>query len=347
MKRRIIITESQFDRIIQYRTREIQNKEVLEEGPREWMLAGLMTLASLAGLSQTKDRNLTPEDIRKAELVQDKLESGDQDILNLFDSTAIVKNEENLEKLKNLDIKDASVDVFKTTSKTAVKSHLDQGYVLSDIKVYSDTILKKGDSVFMSDTMSLDLKSDAAFRTGTFDLTNEYKQELTNTINDIVNNNGKITKITIESSTDTEPIKIGNEKLSQLRSNSIKNFLDSLGSVKSADIKVENLPNQGPNIYSKTMSTSDREKARITTAEYRYVRVTLEYEVEVVVSNPQTIEEVVKSYRYEMIKGSPNQDISTYKFKGKSPKTKPMKQPKCKKVKIDNKLTKCPIFDVK
>ena len=197
MKRRIRLTESQFKRVIEYRTKEIQNKEVLEEGPKEWMLAGLMTLASLAGLSQTKDRNLTPEDIRKAELVQNKLENGDKEILNLFDSTNIDLNNKNLEKLKNIDLEDASVDVFKTTSKTATKSHLKQGYVLSDIKVYSDTILKKGDAVYMGDTLTLDFNSDAVFKTGTFELTQNYKQELSNTINDITKNNGIITKITI------------------------------------------------------------------------------------------------------------------------------------------------------
>lgn len=344
MKRRIRLTESQFKRVIEYRTKEIQNKEVLEEGPKEWMLAGLMTLASLAGLSQTKDRNLTPEDIRKAELVQNKLENGDKEILNLFDSTNIDLNNKNLEKLKNIDLEDASVDVFKTTSKTATKSHLKQGYVLSDIKVYSDTILKKGDAVYMGDTLTLDFNSDAVFKTGTFELTQNYKQELSNTINDITKNNGIITKITIESSTDTEPIKMGNEKLADLRSNSIVNFLDSLNFLDSDNIDVNNLPNQGPNVYSRTMSTKERQEARQQTSQYRYVKVTIEYEMEFKVPNPITIEEVVNNYKYEMIKASPKQDdASTYTFKGKSPKNKPMKQPKCKKVKINNKLTQCPI----
>jgi len=240
MKQRIRLTESQLEKIIEYRTREIQNKEVLEEAPKDWMLAGLLTLASLAGLSQTKDRNLTDKDIRNAELVQNKLENGDEDILNLFDSTNIDLNDKNLEKLKKLDVEDASVDVFKTTSKTAVKSHLKQGYVLSDIKVYSDTILKKGDAVYMGDTLTLDLKSDAAFKTGTFELTQAYKQELGNAINDIIKSNGTITKVTIESSTDTEPIEMGNEKLAELRSNSIVNFLDSLGSVELNNIIINN-----------------------------------------------------------------------------------------------------------
>lgn len=344
MKRRIIITESQFDRVVQHRTREIQNKEVLEEGPKEWMLAGLMTLASLAGLSQTKDRNLTDEDIRKAELVQDKLESGDQDILNLFDSTNIDLNEKNLEKLKNLDIEDVKVDVFKTTSKSAAKSHLKQGYVLSDIKVYSDTILKKGDAVYMGDTLTLDFNSDAVFKTGTFELTQGYKQELINTINSIIKNNGTITKITIESSTDKEPIKMSNEKLANLRSNSIVNFLDSLNSVELDNVIINNLPDQGPNVYFRTMSTKERQEARQQTSQYRYVKVKIEYEIEVTTPKPKTIGEIVNNYKYEMIKVSPKQDnISTYTFKGKSPKNKPMKKPKCKKIKIDNKLTQCPI----
>ena len=137
---------------------------------------------------------------------------------------------------------------------------------------------------------------------------------------------------------------MGNEKLADLRSNSIVNFLDSLNFLDSDNIDVNNLPNQGPNVYSRTMSTKERQEARQQTSQYRYVKVTIEYEMEFKVPNPITIEEVVNNYKYEMIKASPKQDdASTYTFKGKSPKNKPMKQPKCKKVKINNKLTQCPI----
>ena len=339
MKRRIIITESQFNKLVQHRTREIQNKEVLEEGPREWMLAGLMTLASLAGLSQIKDRNLTDEDIHKAELVQDKLERGDKDVLNLFDLTTIGKNEENLKKLKNLDIKDVKVDVFKTTSKTATKSHLKQGYVLSDIKISSDTILKKGDAVYMGDTITLNFGSDAAFKTATFNLTETYKQELVNKINEISEVNGKITKVTVESSTDTEPIKMGNQKLAELRSNSVVGILNSNGV---DNIEVVNLPDQGPSVYSRTMSNQEREQARQETAQYRYVKITIEYEVKVEVPKPQSVKEVVTKYKFEMVKLTPKQDAGTYKFKGKSVEHKPLKQPKCKKVKYNGNMTSCP-----
>ena len=340
MKRRIIITESQFNKLVQHRTREIQNKEVLEEGPREWMLAGLMTLASLAGLSQIKDRNLTDEDIHKAELVQDKLERGDKDVLNLFDLTTIGKNEENLKKLKNLDIKDVKVDVFKTTSKTATKSHLKQGYVLSDIKISSDTILKKGDAVYMGDTITLNFGSDAAFKTATFNLTETYKQELVNKINEISEVNGKITKVTVESSTDTEPIKMGNQKLAELRSNSVVGILNSNGV---DNIEVVNLPDQGPSVYSRTMSNQEREQARQETAQYRYVKITIEYEVKVEVPKPQSVKEVVTKYKFEMVKLTPKQDVGTYKFKGKSAEHKPLKQPKCKKVRYNGNMTSCPI----
>ena len=92
------------------------------------------------------------------------------------------------------------------------------------------------------------------------------------------------------------------------------------------------------------MSPQERQEARQQTSQYRYVKVTIDYEIEFKVPNPVTIKEAVKNYKYEMIKASPKQDdAGTYTFKGKSPKNKPMKQPKCKKVKINNKLTQCPI----
>ena len=54
MKKRYILTESQLRRVVESQVKNHLNEEILEEGPREWVLAGLLTLSSLAGLSQTK-----------------------------------------------------------------------------------------------------------------------------------------------------------------------------------------------------------------------------------------------------------------------------------------------------
>lgn len=339
--KRFILTESQFDRLIKKQLTENTNKDVLEEGPKEWLLAGLLTLASMAGLSQTKqsieyDKNR----VEAAEMVQNKIERGDEDILQLFDKTNIELNKENLNKLKSVDIDGSKMDVFKTGSRSITKSKLKQGYTLSDVKITSDTILKKGDVVYIGDVVTLDLNSDVAFTTGTFSLTETYKKELLDKINEISEVNGEITKITIESSTDTEPIRMGNQKLSQLRSNSVVSILNTMGL---SNINIINLPDQGPTVYSRSMSQQERVQARQQTSQYRYVKITIEYEVGFEVPKPQKVVEALNTYKFEMIKLTPKQDIGTYKFKGKSLDNKPLKSPKCKKVKYNNKLVSCPI----
>jgi outer membrane protein OmpA-like peptidoglycan-associated protein len=334
--KRFVLTERQLNLIIENQVDET----VLNEGPKEWLLTGLLTLASMAGLSQTKTKEFDESRIKAAELVQNRLESGDEEIYKLFDDVNINLNKQNLDKLKSVDVDGAKMDVVKTGSERIAKEKLKQGYALSDIKISSDTILKRGDAVYMGDTITLDFNSDAAFKTANFELTDGYKQDLLNTINDITDNNGKIIKVTIESSTDTEPIKMGNQKLAELRSNSVLEVLNTMGL---ENINVVNLPDQGPNVYTRTMSSQEREEARKETAEYRYVRITIEYEVEVVTPTEQTVKEVINKYKYEMVKVTPKQDYGGgYKFKGKDSKRTVYGEPKCKKVKYDNKMVACP-----
>jgi len=334
--KRFVLTERQLNLIIENQVDET----VLNEGPKEWLLTGLLTLASMAGLSQTKTKEFDESRIKAAELVQNRLESGDEEIYKLFDDVNINLNKQNLDKLKSVDVDGAKMDVVKTGSERIAKEKLKQGYALSDIKISSDTILKRGDAVYMGDTITLDFNSDAAFKTANFELTDSYKQNLLNTINDITDNNGKIIKVTIESSTDTEPIKMGNQKLAELRSNSVLEVLNTIGL---ENINVVNLPDQGPNVYSRTMSSQEREESRKETAEYRYVRITIEYEVEVVTPTEQTVKEVINKYKYEMVKVTPKQDYGGgYKFKGKDSKRTVYGEPKCKKVKYDNKMVACP-----
>jgi outer membrane protein OmpA-like peptidoglycan-associated protein len=342
MKKRIIISETQFDRLIKKQVLENVNKGVIEEGPKEWLLAGLLTLSSLAGLAQTKKTTEYDENrIKVAELVQKKIEKGDEDVYQLFDKANIDLNKQNLDKLKSVDIDGVKMDVIKTGSKSIAKSKLKQGYVLSDIKISSDTILKRGDAVYMGDTITLDYGSDVAFKTANYELTDSYKQNLLNTINDIVSNNGTITKVTVESSTDKEPIRMGNQKLAELRSNSVLNVLNSMGV---ENVQVVNLPDQGPNVYTRTMSTQERTEARQETSQHRYVKITIEYEVEVMVPTDETVKEVINKYKYEMVKVTPKQDdTGTYKFKGKDAKRTIHGKSKCKRVKYKNKMIACPV----
>lgn len=314
MKKKYILTESQFDKLIKDRTKDILKEEntllyeqlleeeLLEEGLKDWALAGLMLLATLGGV---KAQRITPMDsthIKAAELVQKKLERGDEDMLNLFDDADIELNKQNLEKLKSVSKRDfdkAKVSTYKAKSLGRAKSKLKGGYAITDIKITNDTILPGGTIITFKDTLDLGFNSDNFFITAGYDLTNQATNEIRTVISDIQQNNGQIVNVTIESSTDTEPIKMGNQKLAQLRAESIANILDSMG-IDSIDINTK--PEQGPDVYSRTMSKEERTEARKQPAPYRYVKLKITYLVDVETPGGETYPEVKTRYEIEMVK---------------------------------------------
>jgi outer membrane protein OmpA-like peptidoglycan-associated protein len=314
MKKKYILTESQFDKLIKDRTKDILKEgntllyeqlleeELLEEGLKDWALAGLMLLATLGGV---KAQRITPMDsthIKAAELVQKKLDRGDEDMLKLFDDADIELNKQNLEKLKSVSKRDfdkAKVSTYKAKSLGRAKSKLKSGYAITDIKITNDTILPGGTIITFKDTLDLGFNSDNFFITAGYDLTNQATNEIRTVISDIQQNNGQIVNVTIESSTDTEPIKMGNQKLAQLRAESIANILDSMG-IDSIDINTK--PEQGPDVYSRTMSKEERTEARKQTAPYRYVKLKITYLVDVETPGGETYPEVKTRYEIEMVK---------------------------------------------
>lgn len=146
-----------------------------------------------------------------------------------------------------------------------------QGYSISDIDITYDTVLDSGDAVLIKDTVDLDYSGGDMFVTGKFELRSEVLNDINGVMTTIENMGGKILSVDIESSTDTEPIKMGNDVLAEKRANSIESVLNSLG----FDGKVnKNLkPNSGPDVYDRNMSDEERSLARKKTAEYRYVTV--------------------------------------------------------------------------
>jgi len=331
--KRIILTESQFKMVISHRGDEILKEEILEEGFKEWALAGLITLASIGGL---KGQNVPMDSsyIKAAELVQDKLESGDEDLYHLFSDAQIELNKENLEKLKSISEKDfekAKLEIYNTKSKHSLKSKQKQGFTVSDIKVTKDTILPKDSIVVIEDSLELD--ADNIFETGGYELSEESKNNIIN-IFDVLSNNGEITSVTIESSTDKEPIRMGNEKLAELRAESVKKIVDGFGV---SNIKIETTPNQGPNIFSQNMSEEERIEARKQTEQYRYVKISVVQEV--TVETKTVAVKVMNNYEIEMVKLK--QTFKPTKYKKRFFTKKTYKKPKCKKVKVKGKTIPC------
>jgi len=171
------------------------------------------------------------------------------------------------------------------------------------------------------------------FITGKFQLKDEVKQDIQSAINEINEAGGEIIGVQIESSTDTEPIKMGNEKLSQLRAESVQSVLEQLG--VDVEIEITTLPDQGPDVYSSGMDSQERTRTRTETQQYRYVNISF-----IVVINVETppdgkegVKTIVKKHvSYELIKlGKVSKSHGTYKFNQKSGKTVKLKACKSKR----------------
>jgi outer membrane protein OmpA-like peptidoglycan-associated protein len=322
---------------------EISNKDVVNEGWREVVLA----TALLLGVGLKGDNKAFAQDaLKKTEVlmqVKNTLESDKiKDVANSLEAAglknAMEKIEKNADKLeKNYEnISKSKLKVKTTTAKDGkeLAKKVELGYAIKDIRTTNDTIVKQ-DTIEIITKLPIQIKmqGDDLFNTANYTLNEISKDKISNAIEAILSSNGKIIKVHIESSTDTEPIKMGNEKLSNLRANSIKELLNSFDI---NDVSVEALHDIGPNVYSATMSKEERVEARKNTAEYRYVKLNLDVEYPVVTEKETNeVIEVVEKNVYELVrvikKSSPNIKIKIGK-------------PSCKKAKKGGKPYACPTF---
>jgi len=328
MAKRIKITEQQLSVVINH-LKENKDKELIEEGVKEWMLVGLMTLASAAGLKgQTSQVN--SDHIKAAKMVQSKLDSGGKEMVKYFDKADIQLNRENLSALLKVD--DEKIDTFKTKYLGTAKEKIKQGYVLKAVDVTSDTLIKELPKGSTIDTaIAVDLSGNL-FSQGTFDLNPETASQLSDIIETIRMNGGKINYITIESSTDKQRIspelendlikKIkmgGNKGLSTLRYFRVKQHLMSLGIDKSSirkDIKWD----QG---------AGEMNSATPQDPSARYVRVIIDATYDIAPMKPDsTVGDVVNTVFYVLIKKG--EEIGAIRNKGKSGSGKPKVKGSCK-----------------
>jgi len=251
MAKKIKITEHQLSLIVNH-INENKDSEILEEGIKEWMLVGLMTLGSISGIKAQKE-DISSDHIKAAELVQDRLQSGDKELVKYFDKADIDLNQANLQKL--LGVSDAKIDTFRTSYYKTAKQKIGKGYVLKSFNLTKDTLISELPAETTLDTtLNVDLSGNL-FDEGRFELNNQTVSELSDIIKVIELNGGTINSIVIESSTDKQRIspelepklvdaigKGGNEGLSTLRNGKVKDYITSLGvdsSVVKQDIKWE------------------------------------------------------------------------------------------------------------
>jgi outer membrane protein OmpA-like peptidoglycan-associated protein len=203
-----------------------------------------------------------------------------------------------------------------------------------------DTILKqKADTLITIDTMAFGIDSDL-FLTGKFDINPNVKNAILAEIGTISEKGGIITNYVIESSTDKEPIQMTNQVLAQNRADAVKDLLVGIG-VDDSLVHVTTKPEQGPDVYSKNMTTVERNNARLQTQEYRYVLVNIMYYKEGDIKPIPEIKEVITKIKsvYEFEKESIVKPPHLKDFP-KAKTTKTMKNGGGK-----SNITKCETFD--
>lgn len=279
----------------------INNSEKIDESWREVILGLLMLGGATFGHTQQQQKLKTDaqkalsnsEIINKMETVikdDSKINTLLTKIPDSYRDIIINNKDEIAEKLEDKDIKKR----FKTIENTdEIEKYLDKGWAISEIKLTQDTILNPGDKLINEIEMEIDIPSDAVFQTGSFDITDSYKDVLSKTLNEF----SEVTSIVIESSTDKEPIKMGNEKLAEKRAESVKSLLSEY----SDKIKISTKPNQGPE-YKKGLTKKEREKLRKETSEYRYVKVIISGIIEEEVSKKMPAYELSEKMEIELVR---------------------------------------------
>lgn len=357
MAKKLIVTEQQLQVIAQHidendkALNELLSEGVIEEGFKEIALSLLM----LAGVTLSGQNKAIAQDALTNDQIVQQIDA------TLADTTELNKVISRIEKkmpgaaekiLQNADqvkstinyIEDKnsgkkakvgqSTQTSKTTSPSMLRSKLKQGYAISDIKITKDTILPPKSIVTVQDTIDFKWSSDNFFKTGTFQLQENSSDSIVTVISEIKAQGGKIIGVYIESSTDREPIRMGNAKLASLRANSVEQFVKSLD-VGDATFETTTSPDSGPDIYKAGMSKEDRLEARIQTAPYRYVNLKLVVVFNEEVENNETAPQVIERHQYELVKVN-TLLVKKVKINYKRGKTTST----CKKIKHKNKKGK-------
>ena len=146
----------------------------------------------------------------------------------------------------------------KTKSEKAMQSLIKNGWSLDSTAVdtlYLEVLKSKPDTEIIATRLTLD--KDQYFQSGKFNLSEEMRSDIDSTLMSILDNNGIIIKIEIESSTDKQGLstnlqselkKLGytpdNKGLSKARCESVSDFLEQLG-VNDSLIMVNTLYEKG------------------------------------------------------------------------------------------------------
>lgn len=230
----------------------------------------------------------------------------------------IFKNKD--KALEDLTNKNGRVtSTVKAKDEKQLTSRLKQGYTLTDIDTETDTVKGKGKVITYTESLDFSINSDGLFVTGGYKLSPKGIQTIQNIRDSIQEVGGEIESVVIEAGTDKEPIKMGNQKLAELRAESVSTYFTDVDSVS---VNTDNA-DAGPD-FNSLVKKIGREKSRIETAEYRYVKITINATYQDTILDTKLPEEkVIEKNTYTLIKTISEKHGKTIKIKRKnSPKIK-------------------------
>ena len=283
-------------------TEQELNETLLNEGWKDVLLG----IALLTGVGLNQSQAQTAKQALSKDDVKNKIEMTLQDTSTLNKITKNLSSDvkdkifKNADKaLENLEGKHGRVtSTVKVKDEKQLASRLKQGYALTGVDAKSDTVKGKDTVITYVESLDFTIGSDGLFVTGGYQLSPEGIKVIQNIKDSIEQVGGQIESVNIEASTDREPIKMGNQKLAELRAESVSKYFTDVDSIN-VDIK----PDQGPDVYSKTMSKSERESARKETAQYRYVKITVNATYQdTIVDIKQPEEKVIETNTYTLVK---------------------------------------------
>lgn len=348
------------------------NLELLEEGWREVVLGVAMMLGlNLSGQNKAmaqhsvKDAKTmaqiknTLEDANKTKELVDLLkEKGMKDPEGVLSKNA-EKVIDNFNKIAKDDKLQYTIDVKGVNNLQSLNKALGQGYALTGVdsteKANTNVNQKNNNNVSVKDTMDVTLGSDNMFVTGGYTLQQNGVDSITQSINAIKEQGGKILSIEIESSTDAETIPkfknqddpTGNIKLANLRYQSIANLISSLNDKIS--ITHREIPNNGSNVvnsneFNQAENSPDLLNVlRDNTKQFRYAKIKIVAVFEGTSGSAKEPEgpEFIKTYRYNLVKAivslnKANKINASVNFKHK--------KFNCKRVKGNEKGSRCTTF---
>jgi len=340
---KLILTKEQYDRLLLHEQQSRLNAsgelisetldpsvELLEEGWKEVVLG----VAMMLGVGLTGQNKIMAQDAVKNAQTMAQIKATLEDSGKTAELVKLLKQKgmkdpeaklaDNAEKVMDTYNQIAAddnikykVDIKVVNNLQQLKGKIGQGYALKGAEMSTDTVhgQQVATPITVTDTMEINLGSDNVFVTGGFTLSQGGTDTISMAIEEIKKQGGKVEKVEIESSTDSEPVAkfrnaddpTGNIKLANLRTQSVTNLLHTLG-VDSNVIHRE-IPNNGAEVVSaqEFMKAAKDKQAiavlREKTTEYRYVKIKITATFESDTTKPsEPVLNIIKHYRFELVK---------------------------------------------